>query len=120
MSVPVELRRCDDGRALEIDWGAQAASRLPADRLRGACRCADCTRARADGRASAIDPAITLAAIEPVGSYGVNLQFSDGHARGIFPWAYLRELAAHDAITCSTGADLAGSVPPEPTPKDAP
>ncbi|MNN61889.1 hypothetical protein D3C81_1771500 [compost metagenome] len=24
--------------------------------------------------------------------YGVQLVFSDGHERGIYPWAYLREL----------------------------
>jgi DUF971 family protein len=24
----------------------------------------------------------------------VNLEFSDGHARGIYPWSYLAELAA--------------------------
>ncbi|MFX7796821.1 gamma-butyrobetaine hydroxylase-like domain-containing protein [Acinetobacter baumannii] len=32
-------------------------------------------------------------AIEPAG-YGVQLIFNDGHARGIYPWAYLAELAA--------------------------
>jgi DUF971 family protein len=124
MTRPVALSRHDGGRTLAIDWGAAGTSRLPAERLRGACRCADCTRARADGRAATSDPATTVVAIEPVGGYGVNLQFSDGHARGIFPWAYLRELAAPalggDAITCSTAADGAGSVPPDPARKDAP
>ena len=92
MSQPIELRLRAGGRTLEIEWGNGSPSRLAAERLRGACRCADCTRARADGRPPAIDPAITLAAIEPVGGYGVNLQFYDVHARGIFPWSYLRAL----------------------------
>ena len=36
---------------------------------------------------------VRIIAVEPVG-YGVQLVFSDGHARGIYPWAYLAELAA--------------------------
>ncbi len=119
MSAPLELRSRDGGRALAVDWGAGSVSVLTAARLRAACRCADCMRARADGCPPAIDPAIALTAIEPVGGYGVNLQFADGHARGIFPWPYLREIVAGDAITCSTDADHAGSVPPETARKDA-
>lgn len=29
----------------------------------------------------------------PVGGYGVNLWFSDGHDKAIFPFIYLRELS---------------------------
>jgi DUF971 family protein len=113
MTQPVELRLCDGGRLLEVDWDDARASRLPAARLRDACRCADCARARADGRAPGSDAAIAIATIEPVGGYGVSLRFSDGHARGIFPWAYLREIA--DAISCSTAADRAASVAADPS-----
>jgi prepilin-type processing-associated H-X9-DG protein len=28
-----------------------------------------------------------------MGHYGVNITFSDGHARGIYPWSYLTELS---------------------------
>jgi DUF971 family protein len=31
--------------------------------------------------------------------YGVQLVFSDGHERGIYPWAYLRDLVIHNAIS---------------------
>jgi DUF971 family protein len=30
--------------------------------------------------------------IEVLGSVGVQLFFSDGHNRGIYPWAYLRQI----------------------------
>ncbi len=30
--------------------------------------------------------------ILPVGAYGVQFVFNDGHDRGIFPWVFLREL----------------------------
>lgn len=35
---------------------------------------------------------VNIAAIEPVGHYGVLLRFDDGHDTGIFTWSYLREL----------------------------
>ena len=37
---------------------------------------------------------LTITNIEPIGNYAVRLAFSDGHDRGIFPWAYLTEIAA--------------------------
>ena len=30
--------------------------------------------------------------VHTIGDKGLNLVFSDGHGRGIYPWAYLREL----------------------------
>ncbi len=37
---------------------------------------------------------IAVTNVEPMGGYAVHLAFSDGHNRGIFPWSYLRALAA--------------------------
>jgi DUF971 family protein len=36
--------------------------------------------------------AVEIRALEPVGSYAVQPQFSDGHSTGIFSWDYLYEL----------------------------
>jgi len=74
-----------------LDTGA--AFSLPAERLRAACRCAHCRRAQIDGVFVAEFPSITIADVAPIGHYAVNLEFSDGHARGIYPWSYLAELA---------------------------
>lgn len=38
---------------------------------------------------------LTITNIEPIGN-ALRLAFSDGHDRGIFPWAYLTEIAASD------------------------
>jgi prepilin-type processing-associated H-X9-DG protein len=35
---------------------------------------------------------IRIADITPVGDKGLNLAFSDGHARGIYPWPYLHDI----------------------------
>jgi DUF971 family protein len=36
--------------------------------------------------------AVEIRALEPVGSYAVQPQFSDGHSTGIYSWDYLYEL----------------------------
>ena len=36
--------------------------------------------------------AVEIRALEPVGSYAVQPQFSDGHGTGIYSWEYLYEL----------------------------
>lgn len=77
---------------MRLDTGAVFG--LPAERLRAACRCAHCRRAQIDGVFATDFPSITVAQVAPIGHYAVNLEFSDGHARGIYPWSYLAELAA--------------------------
>ncbi|MDR3100277.1 MAG: DUF971 domain-containing protein [Paraburkholderia sp.] len=95
MNVPVEVR--SESGALILVWPDGLSQRLPLASLRRACPCAGCRRARMDrnrlGEVSdfAADTGhdeLTLTAIAPMG-YGVQLTFSDGHDRGIFPWAWL-------------------------------
>jgi DUF971 family protein len=35
---------------------------------------------------------VNISAIEPVGTYGVRLVFTDGHDTGLYSWDYLHEL----------------------------
>jgi DUF971 family protein len=88
----IEVRLIAERQALEIDWKGGASSRYRAGQLRQACRCAECMRARIDGAFAPPDE-VTIARIDSVGSYALNVQFSDGHSRGIYPWSYLREIA---------------------------
>jgi DUF971 family protein len=39
-----------------------------------------------------VAPDLRLEGIHPIADKALNLVFSDGHGRGIFPWSYLREL----------------------------
>ncbi|MBL8672289.1 MAG: DUF971 domain-containing protein [Alphaproteobacteria bacterium] len=87
------MRLGADRASLVLAWPGGATSELSAAALRAACRCADCTRSRADGRFPAAFPPLTVDGVEAIGSYAVNLRFSDGHARGIYPWSLLRSLA---------------------------
>ena len=65
---------------------------LRAEQLRLACKCAHCTRARFDGRFHERFPGIAITEIGDLG-YGLNISFSDGHNRGIYPKPYLLSLA---------------------------
>jgi DUF971 family protein len=64
---------------------------LTAEALRTACKCAHCTRARFDGRFSQSFPGIAIVEVADLG-YGLNISFSDGHNRGIYPKVYLLSL----------------------------
>src|SRR5258708_1096562 len=59
-----------------------------------ACKCGNCIRARIDGVFPERFGGIAIVQVSPIGGYAINLAFSDGHARGIYPWAYLLDLKA--------------------------
>jgi DUF971 family protein len=66
--------------------------RIAAEQLRLSCKCAHCTRARFDDRFPEAFPGIAITEISDLG-YGLNISFSDGHNRGIYPKPYLLSLA---------------------------
>jgi DUF971 family protein len=76
---------------LEIEWSDGRQQQLSHALLRLRCQCADCKAA--PPAADAVDAlTLRLTDIQPVGAYGVQLIFNDGHQRGIYPWAYLHAL----------------------------
>jgi DUF971 family protein len=95
---PSEILDHRASQVIELVWADGIRARLPYARLRAACRCAECVSLR---RNTGCDPVsaqdILLTAMTPVGETGLQLHFSDAHERGIFPWAYLRELSLHAA-----------------------
>jgi DUF971 family protein len=93
MPLPVAVIDHRSSGVLELQWPDGATSRLPHALLRSCCRCAACEHVRrsADRDVEAHE-AVRLRDMRPVADKGLNLVFSDGHARGIYPWNYLREL----------------------------
>jgi DUF971 family protein len=92
-AVPTAITDHRASGVLEITWKDGRVSRLGHPLLRESCRCAACEQLRRRGRGVArADDALRLVHIEPVGEQGLNLGFSDGHDRGIYPWSYLRQL----------------------------
>jgi DUF971 family protein len=92
-AAPAQIAVGENLDFLDLTTTEGAGIRLSAERLRGACKCAHCTRARIDGVFPNGFENIAIVHVSPVGDYAINLAFSDGHARGIYPWAYLFALA---------------------------
>jgi len=82
-----------DRARLRLVWPGGETAEIEAPKLRSACRCAWCTRARIDGTFAASFDDVVIARVVPIGDYALNIAFSDEHARGIFPWTFLRKLA---------------------------
>lgn len=85
--TPVAIDASPNG--LHVQW-ADGSSDLSAAVLRSACRCGRCRGGRYT--LGCDDP--SLVNVEPAGTYGLQLIFSDGHDRGIYPWPMLRSLSA--------------------------
>jgi DUF971 family protein len=93
-AAPRELRRSADGDTLTATWPDGSGSVLSAAALRRACRCAACIAGVARGTPPPAGDGLTITGLAPIGDYAVTIAFSDGHARGIFPWSLLRAVAA--------------------------
>ena len=87
----------EKGTRLELSFEDGFQFSLGVETLRLNCRCAWCSKARMENEFPASFPGVSLRGIEPFGAYAFNLIFSDGHARGVFPFAYLRSLGAAEA-----------------------
>jgi DUF971 family protein len=91
MKAPQRVELDRQAAALVLHWSEANVQRIGFHTLREACACAGCRRSRIDGKVLHVAPDIAVTDIQPVG-YGVQLIFSDGHDRGIFPWIYLEPL----------------------------
>jgi DUF971 family protein len=94
VAAPAHIAVSDQLDFLELTMAQGEMIRLPAARLRAACKCAHCIRARIDGAFAQAFDGIAITQVAPIGDYALNIGFSDGHARGIYPWNLLREIAA--------------------------
>ena len=101
--VPTLIRRVDaatGAAAVEITWSDGRVTACSPRQLRDACPCATCRERRASPAPAAPLPILApqdlapLAVIgmRPVGRYAYAIDFSDGHASGIYTLDYLREL----------------------------
>ena len=91
--APKVIRRTDPTR-IEVEWQDGHTTVLPTPLLRGLCPCAGCvnehTGVRMHDPASVPDD-LTHKDVQLVGNYAITIQFSDGHATGIFPFRFLRD-----------------------------
>jgi DUF971 family protein len=76
---------------LELAWQDASRRVFSGAFLRHHCKCAMCEQQRRKGVAIEQSTSKILRVID-LGNIGLNISFDDEHYRGIFPWAYLREL----------------------------
>ena len=93
--TPTRIAQHDD-RTLVIEWADGAQSLLDVRDLRLACACAECVDEwsgevhRAKDR---VPQDIAPIGIQSGGRYAIQIDWSDGHTTGIYPFERLRKLA---------------------------
>jgi DUF971 family protein len=85
---PLAIGNSRDKGQLRLNWPDGREQRLDHVELRKQCPCSQCRAFRLQGLTVQVDARVRVVEVNAQG-YGVQLVFSDGHERGIFPWAYL-------------------------------
>ncbi|MCD9114951.1 MULTISPECIES: gamma-butyrobetaine hydroxylase-like domain-containing protein [Pseudomonas] len=88
---PLAIGNSQGTGQLRLDWPDGREQRLDHAQLRRQCPCSQCRAFRLQGLTVQVDTRVRVVEVNAQG-YGVQLVFSDGHERGIFPWAYLAGL----------------------------
>lgn len=112
MPIPADVRKkpidvkvhLSSGAGVDITWSDAHTSHYSFTYLREHCPCATCKEER--GQQGKIDatkaggvspfpifkPKITARAASPVGSYAIQIEFTDGHSTGIYSFDHLRQI----------------------------
>lgn len=78
-----------------ITWDDGKILRYPNRYLRSMCPCAQCVNELTGERVitlEAVDPAVRLVGVDPVGRYALHFQWSDGHGTGLYTFNKLLKL----------------------------
>lgn len=106
---PVAITVEDEGRSLTLVTADGRGLRVDAALLW--CHCPSALRRsrRMSGLDLVAPAGIRIARITPIGNYAINIAFSDGHDRGVFPWALLTDLAQRPTVEDFLAPDAAAS-----------
>jgi len=96
--VPDSVSVAHDKRSFRLCWPNGGETHLRAQTVRANCRSASAVRERIDGNIAKDFTDVTISAIAPIGAYGLNIRFSDGHDRGIYPWGFLEDLSEQSPL----------------------
>ncbi|HEV2615055.1 MAG TPA: DUF971 domain-containing protein [Candidatus Acidoferrales bacterium] len=112
MPIPLDVRKkpidvkvhVSTGTGIDITWSDAHTSHYDFAYLREHCPCATCREAdnkksgvavkMAEGSAALplFKPRVTARAAAAVGNYAIQIEFTDGHATGIYSFGHLREI----------------------------
>jgi DUF971 family protein len=119
MPLPLDIRKkpidvkvhVSTGAGLDITWSDAHTSHYDFYYLREHCPCATCREEGAQhGKVEAktanggsafpmFKPRITARSASPVGSYAIQIEFTDGHSTGIYSFDHLREICPCEACS---------------------
>ena len=108
MKVPERIELDATARLLSLLWSDGVRQSLPHAVLRAHCPCSACRRIRLRGDMVTAAADISIVGIAPMG-YGIQLVFSDGHDRGIFPWPYLEQLTSQPTMPIPLASEFASA-----------
>ncbi|MFN8361219.1 MAG: DUF971 domain-containing protein [Candidatus Kapaibacterium sp.] len=90
---------------LRIDWLDGLSTSILLEKLRDECPCAMCKGEQIMGQQVSFGmkmfaPGMNdLEKLVPVGNYGVQATWKDGHDTGIYPWSLLRRISEQNALS---------------------
>lgn len=88
---PLAIGNSRSKQQLRLNWPGGREQLLDHAELRRQCPCSQCRAFRLQGLTPMVDSRVQVIELNAQG-YGLQLIFSDGHDRGIYPWAYLAQL----------------------------
>lgn len=88
----------EDGNVLTIEWQSGERYALDAKQLWRNCPSAHARRRRMDYPDLKPTGDLRIVSVTPIGLYAINIAFSDGHARGIYPWSLLRKFTTEPKL----------------------
>lgn len=89
---------------LKLEWSDGFSAVISLEKLRDECPCAMCKGESIMGQTvfagmKMLKPGMNeLSALTPVGNYGVQATWNDGHSTGIYTWDTLREIAVRHTL----------------------
>lgn len=93
--TPTQIQQ-HDARTLAISWADGAETHFDVRALRLACGCAACVDEWTGQELlspESVPDDVSPLRIQPVGRYAIQIDWSDGHSTGIYPFERLRRLA---------------------------
>jgi ATP-binding protein involved in chromosome partitioning len=100
---PIQIQQHDD-KTIVIDWADGVKSLLDVRALRLACGCAACVDEWSGTpllTPDSVPEDVMPRAIQSVGRYAIQIEWSDGHSTGIYPFERLRSLADQGLLSRS-------------------
>jgi DUF971 family protein len=91
--MPTGIKLHKGSRYLEISYASGESFNLPFEYLRVFSPGAEEKVIREMGNKITVNKDVSISAINPVGSYAIQIVFDDGHETGIYSWARLYDLA---------------------------